>query len=283
MVEYDDEDDGADEEEPISQARVLSLRVDGPARGVAFGFLTMLPLFLAYELTGAGEPGQPRAVAEAILCFPLSRLGAVDLVEARRIGLGALAVAALIAFQLQVRREHGAALGPRFVRTLLEGLIGALVLGPVLFAASEVASPYVGTMTVGAGSGAGLGATAARAGFVIGGAAYEEIVFRLGALSLLWLLSKRCLTWLGAVPGASRLGAVTLASVGSAALFAAFHLQTFTAWLGPGGEPYDAAVFTWRATAGVLLAALFLWRGIGVAAWSHAFFNLALLVGALPR
>jgi len=184
MARYSEEDDEEQAEDaPISQAKVLSLRVDGPARGVSFGFLAMVPLFIAYELSGAGAPGEPRAVAEAILSFPLSRLGVGDPVDVRRLTLGALAVAALISFQLQVRREHGAALGPRFARTLIEGLIGALVLGPVLYAASEVASPYVGAMTVGAGDGAGP--TASRAGFVMGAAAYEEIVFRLGALSVL--------------------------------------------------------------------------------------------------
>ena len=274
--EYDDEEDP-----PVSQAKVLSLRVDGPARGVSFGFLAMLPLFVAYELAGPGEPGHPRAVAEAMLFSPFTRLGAPDVVLARRLILAVLTIAALVSFYLQVRREHGAALGPRFARTLIEGALGSLVLGPVLFAAAEVASPYVGAMTLGGGSAGGP--TADRAGFVMGGAAYEEVIFRLGALSVLWLLSKQFLTWLGAVPGAARLGAVTVASIGSALLFAGFHLEAFTGWLGPGGEPYDAAVFTWRATAGILLAALFLWRGLGVAAWSHAFFNLALLVGALPR
>ncbi|MGD2019094.1 MAG: CPBP family glutamic-type intramembrane protease [Planctomycetota bacterium] len=274
------EDEEYDEAEPLPQTRLLSLRVDGPARGVAFGFLAMLPLFAAYEASGAGSPGHPRAVAEVVLSLPLTRTGLPDPVLARRVVLGALAVLALICFQLQVRREGGAALGPRFARTLLEGALGALVLGPVLYAAAEVASPYVGAMTVGAGD--GVRPTASTAGFVLGSAAYEEVVFRLGALSVLWLLVQRGLTWIGAVPGATRLAAVTLATVGSAAVFAAFHLETFTSWLGPGGESYDPAVFTWRATAGILLAALFLWRGIGVAAWSHALFNLALLVGALP-
>ncbi len=280
MTSYEDDEEYDEDVSAVRQTKVLSLRVDGPARGVSFGFLAMLPLFVAYELAGPGEPGHPRAVAEAMLFSPFTRLGAPDVALARRLILAVLFVAALVSFHLQVRREHGAALGPRFARTLIEGALGALVLGPVLFAAAEVASPYVGAMTLGGGGG---GPTADRAGFVMGGAAYEEVIFRLGALSVLWLLSKQFLTWLGANPGAARLGAVTVASVGSALLFAGFHLEAFTGWLGPGGEPFDAAVFTWRATAGILLAALFLWRGLGVAAWSHAFFNLALLVGALPR
>lgn len=277
---YDDLEE-EDEQEPVPQTRVLSLRVDGPARGAAFGFLAMLPLLLAYEASGAGTAGHPRAVAEAIVCLPFDRLGLADPVLARRTALGALAVAALVSFQLQVRRAGGAALGPRFLRTLLEGLIGALVLGPVLYAASEVASPFVGAMVVGVGE--GVTPTAGRAGFVLGSAAYEEVVFRLGLLSVLWLITRRFVSWLGAVPLAARLLAAAVSATGSAALFAAFHLEAFTGWLGPGGEVYDPAVFTWRATAGILLAALFLWRGLGVAAWAHAFFNLALLVGALPR
>ena len=70
--------------------------------------------------------------------------------------------------------------------------------------------------------------------------------------------------------------------LGSATLFAAAHLAAYTAWLGPGGEPYDASVFTWRLLAGILLGLVFRWRGPGVAAWTHGLFNLALLLGAGP-
>ena len=56
--------------------------------------------------------------------------------------------------------------------------------------------------------------------------------------------------------------------LGSAALFSAFHLAVFVAWLGPGGEEFDLPIFTYRALAGMLLAILFRWRGPDVARWS---------------
>ena len=62
--------------------------------------------------------------------------------------------------------------------------------------------------------------------------------------------------------------------------FAAVHLEVLASHLGPGGEPYDPYVFLWRLLAGILLALLFRWRGPGVAAWCHACFNVALLLGA---
>ena len=72
------------------------------------------------------------------------------------------------------------------------------------------------------------------------------------------------------------------AALGSAAFFAAFHLAPFVGWLGRGGESFDAAVFSYRFLAGLLLALVFRWRGPGVAAWTHGWFNLALLIGAGP-
>jgi hypothetical protein len=48
------------------------------------------------------------------------------------------------------------------------------------------------------------------------------------------------------------------------------------------GEPFDSSTFTWRFLGGCLLGALQRWRGLGVVAWTHALFNLAMLLGAGP-
>ena len=247
-------------------------------RTVSFGFLSMLPLLFAYEwaFRRVSEPmvDGPRSVAEALVSVPFLPLGS-DLVHPVR--RGALAVAALLALIVTLRRAW--ALGPRLVRVPLEGALAALVLGPVLAVAAQLAEPYVGAMVVGSADGV---PPLTRAALVMGGAAYEELVFRVLALSLLFILSRQFFRFFG-LRGrfASILGATT-ASFGSAAFFALFHLEVATAWLGPGGEPFDAAIFTWRAVAGLLLAALVVWRGVGVAAWAHALFNLALLLGIQP-
>jgi membrane protease YdiL (CAAX protease family) len=117
-----------------------------------------------------------------------------------------------------------------------------------------------------------------------GGAAFEEIVFRLGCLSLAYLLLRRGLLALGSPERTADRAAELLALALSALVFALSHLACVIRPLaGHGGEPFEAAVFTWRLLAGILLGILFRWRGMGVAAWAHALFNLALYLGAGPE
>jgi hypothetical protein len=248
-----------------SDARALS-------RGLAFGFLAMVPLFVLYELGTAGS-GQ-RSAAELVLLRPLAPLG--DQLPFVRVAL--LAGLAALALAWCVRRHL--ALGPRLVRVPVEGLLGALFLGPATVLLMQV---FAAAPLAVAGEASGGVPTFERAAFVAGAAAYEEVVFRVGLFSLVWLVTRRVLAWLGAGDRAARWSAEVLAPVGSALLFAAFHLEAFLGLFGPGGEPFDLALFSWRTFAGVLLALLFRWRGPGVAAWTHACFNVSLLLGAGPR
>ncbi len=238
-------------------------------KSLALGFLAMLPLVVAYEL--ATDRLATRNAAEALLSLPLAPLG--DRASlARRVVLGALALFALT-------RTFGASIGllPRVARIVLEGALSAALFGPILVlllallgADPPRLDPVASVPTL------------ALAGLVCGGAAFEEIVFRVGVQSLSYLLAIRSLRALGAGERPARIVSEVL-SIGVAGLvFAAAHLATFLAPLGAGGEPFDPHVFTWRAVAGMLLSALFRWRGPGVAAWSHALFNLALLLGAGP-
>jgi hypothetical protein len=153
-----------------------------------------------------------------------------------------------------------------------------------LVAAEALLGPALGAARLAAPAPQATGlATAAR---VLGAAAYEELVFRLGLVSLCVLVAGALLRFLlGARDAARRApsaAAVALALGAAALCFAAFHLAAFTSWLGAGGEAWNAAAFTWRALAGMLLGGLFLARGIGVAAWAHGLFNLALYLGAGP-
>ena len=75
------------------------------------------------------------------------------------------------------------------------------------------------------------------------------------------------------VIGADRLSAGAIAVVASALLFAAYH------HLGAGAEPWDAARFTFRFHAGVLLGVVFLTRGLGIAAFAHGFYDAIVLLG----
>lgn len=242
------------------------------ARSLSLGLVAMAPLFAAYELGLAGAPGR-RNAAEQCLFLALSPLGEHQ--RTARVVLVALAV--LVALVTCYRRR--VPLLPSAFRVFLEGLAAAVVLGPLLVLALRAC----GLELAFAVPTAGAAASAARAARIAGGAVHEELLFRVLLYGLLFLGARRALGFLGAPERASRVGADAAAVAGSSLAFAAFHLAAFTAWLGPGGEAYDPAVFTWRALAGMLLALLFRWRGPGVAAWCHALFNLGVLIGAGPQ
>jgi hypothetical protein len=259
----------------LKRAAEPGVRQPGPS--LALGYLALLPLIVAHEW-GAGVGGRGTVNLSAVLlALPLAPLGARAL-EASWVVYGALGIASLV---LLFRADY--ALLPRLARVLGEGALGALLLGPLLLGLCWLLGL--------AGADSPLRAAApaqapplAWVGVFCGGAAFEEIVFRLGCLSLAYLLLRRGLLALGSPERAADRAAGLLALALSALVFALSHLAcVLRPFAGHGGEPFEAAVFTWRLLAGILLGILFRWRGMGVAAWAHALFNLALYLGAGPE
>ena len=246
-----------------------------PLRAVPIGYLALVPLLLAYEASLGQGVGHRRNVAEMLFGLALRPAGELEatLRVALLLGLGGLALAFL---RGGVPRNLAL-----LFRTVLEGALVALVLGPLLLLLQNLlldgASP-----TFLADPGPGSVPSLARVAFVVGGAGYEELVFRLGAYSLCFLVARTVAHFLGAPLVAARLSGDVAGILGSAALFAGAHVRGFAAFLGYEGQPFDAHLFAWQFASGVCLAALFRWRGIGVAAWAHALFNLALVLGAGP-
>jgi hypothetical protein len=97
----------------------------------------------------------------------------------------------------------------------------------------------------------------------IGAGIYEEFLFRLGLFSLLYYLLRLLLL--------PKLVAIILGALASALFFSAAH------HLGTGGESMDASKFLFRTAAGLIFTAIYLTRGLGIAAGAHAGYNI--LVG----
>ncbi len=96
-----------------------------------------------------------------------------------------------------------------------------------------------------------------------GAGIYEEVLFRLTLLPLAaWGLKLA-----GCTPRQALVGAVLITSV----LFSAAH------YIGPHGQPLELSTFLFRFVAGAFFAVLFVYRGFGIAAGSHAFYDI--LVG----
>lgn len=246
-------------------------------RGIALGTLAMLPLFVVYEAAISANGGGARNAAEMLLSLPLTPFasGGGNVDTARRIVLVACALAAgWSCFHAHL------ALSARILRVAVEGAVAAILLGPLLIGLEHLLGvPVIAPLAEGPPR---VLPPLALAAVHVGGAAYEEIVFRVGLQSLLYLLARELVLFLTDSRVLARWLAEAAALLLGGLIFAAAHLAAFSALLGPGGEVFDATIFTWRALAGMLLGALFRWRGPGVSAWAHALFNLALFIGAGP-
>lgn len=243
-----------------------------PQRSLSIGFLSMLPLFGAYEWSVHTVDGRVRNASEAFVSLPLRVVGGVH----DEVRLGLLIAVAVLCFSAV--RLRGWALGSSMLRILLEGAVAAVALGPLLLLSTRLFLGADASLPLQAGDVAGP----VRAAFVFGGAAYEELVFRVGIFSLVFLLARRLFFPSEPETRAARWGSEIAALAVSAAAFAGIHLSVLAGLLGRGGEDFHAGLFAWRVLAGVFLVVLFRWRGPGVAAWCHGLFNAALVIGAGP-
>ena len=99
----------------------------------------------------------------------------------------------------------------------------------------------------------------------MGAGVYEEMLFRLMLLPPVAAIGFR----LGARRGLRIVVAVVLTSV----VFSAAH------YLGPHGEAFDTFSFAFRFLAGTFFAVLFVFRGFGIAAGTHALYDVFVSLG----
>jgi len=62
--------------------------------------------------------------------------------------------------------------------------------------------------------------------------------------------------------------AIAVGVVGSALIFSGFH------YIGPLGDQLTLPSFTYRFVAGLLLSGLYVARGFGIVAWTHALYDV---------
>ena len=110
-------------------------------------------------------------------------------------------------------------------------------------------------------------ALAGQAVLMIGAGIYEELLFRLALISLIWLL----LTKVGSL---SKEYALLFAAVASAGLFGAYHF--FYLDMVP-------APFTFYFLAGVYFTGLYVFRGFGITVGAHIVYDLIVLLLPFAR
>ncbi len=226
----------------------------------------------------------PLLVAYEVLAFTLSHdsltgvrngadvmLKSVFVLLGGRNGLlvfGALLVGTGVALVWRDRRRAGPIEGRVFVLMVVETVLYALLFGLVtgtltglLLHGLQAAEPRL------AAGPAGMGLPT-QLMISLGAGLYEELLFRVILVGSLAWTARRVFGWGPAAAGifATLLGAL---------VFSAFH------YLGPYGDRLELGSFTFRAIAGVLFSGLYLLRGFGITAWTHALYDVFLsLIGS---
>ncbi len=140
---------------------------------------------------------------------------------------------------------------------LLEAVVYAAVLGPLVHLL-EGGLPRLA-------AGDGVPGKSLRVILYLGAGVWEELVFRLLLLGgFVWIATR--------VAHGNRVVFSVLGLLVSGALFALFH------HVGELGEPFVARVFVYRLLSGAVLGTIFLLRGLGVTVYTHAFYNVGVLL-----
>ncbi|QDG51198.1 CPBP family intramembrane metalloprotease [Persicimonas caeni] len=150
-------------------------------------------------------------------------------------------------------------------------------LWPKVIAESTVYAFFFGAAVIGMMRGLGLdvllasGAGAVEYGVFdslvlsIGAGLYEELVFRLFLMGGMFYAGVKWVKWPAWL-------AATTAVLVSSLLFSAVH------YIGSLGDPFELGSFTYRFFAGVLLAVIFYLRGFAVAVYTHAIYDVIVMV-----
>lgn len=231
-------------------------------RSPRYSLTFALPLLLAYEVlalalnqgTGTGI----RNGADVLL----RSLAATLLGDRGPVLFGGLVAVTLILLAWRDRRRAQAGLRPRlFVLMLIESAVMAVVFGFVVGVVTAQLLNALPTVAM-----AQLNEMSWPVVFMVslGAGIYEELVFRVLLVSAL-LFGARTVFGLGTV------AASVFAVVTGALVFSAFH------YIGPYGDPVQLPSFLFRFVAGLAFSGLYVTRGLGITAWTHALYDVFLL------
>lgn len=210
--------------------------------------ILVLPLLLIYEAGLLFSGGATLNGVDFVTVFLARQWGTTGLLVFN----GLLFVAGLVGLKLLERKRR---FDPRIiVPVAVESTVYALLLGVVI-------ATFMRQVLGMAAGPEGYGVLD-RVFLSLGAGVNEELVFRLGLYSgLAWVLRK----------GMSDAAAVASAAVISSILFSLAH------YVGPS-ESFALHSFVYRFLAGGLFCALYCWRGFAVAVYTHAIYDIYVLV-----
>jgi hypothetical protein len=233
------------------------------SRAPRYSLLFALPLLLLYQVLVALEPRSPAGIlrngADVILQTLFERIAGARgplLFLACLVGVGVWLVVR------DLRANNRDLKSGVFVLMVVESVLLALALG--LFVSTLTSQLVRPTALLAQVPVADL-TLRTRVMLSLGAGLYEELLFRVLLVGTIAWAGRRLLGWRPLIAGA-------WAAVLGALLFSLFH------YIGPYGDPFQLYSFVFRVIAGLVFSALFLARGFGITAWTHALYDAFLLL-----
>jgi hypothetical protein len=227
-------------------------------RTATYGFLAAIPLIIGYEIFMLLGRSRTRVAADMWI---KRLLGSIGIYGNLALGLVILLVGTVIVL---AEKKKEIELKPGY----FGGMVGESLLWAPIFAITvafltvkAVPSLVVVPLT---------GALASeniftKIGLSLGAGVYEEVVFRVILVSGLAAIGR------SAFPKHKTRVYVVVAVV-AAFIFSLVH------YLGDMGDNFTFTSFTFRMIGGLLLNALYITRGFGIAAWTHAWYDIMVLL-----
>ena len=230
------------------------------SRSHRYSLLFALPLLLTYEALEAVSPvrvagGVVRNGADVILTSLFTWM-----IGPRGPLLFMAMVIGISLWLIRRDRNSGPLRARIFALMTAESVVLAIAFGVVVGMATVRLLGSLHALSAG-----GVGTTPLQSlTLSLGAGLYEELLFRVVIVALL----ARAFRFVGL----GRMLGGALATIIGALLFSAFH------YVGSLGEPFRLESFVFRAIAGLAFSALYLTRGFGITAWTHALYDIAVMM-----
>lgn len=238
------------------------------SRSPRYSVLFALPLLIAYEalaatLAQAGH-GEIRNGADAMLRAAFTSVAGV---YGPTIFMAAIIFLGLYLVVRDLRTSRGGLRALVFGGMLVESAAMAGVFGLIIGLATAKLIGSLQMLMIAQGAQGGIKSMAwpTRLMLSLGAGLYEELFFRVFLVTGLAAVARALL-------GFSTRVASGIAVVISAIMFSAFH------YIGPFGDTFELQSFIFRMLSGLAFSVLYVLRGFGVTAWTHALYDSFLLV-----
>ena len=243
------------------------------SRAHRHSLLFALPLLLAYEALAAvlaAPTGGVRNGADVILRSLVGALAG----RYEALAFAVVVIGSSIWLIARDLRAGGRVRPLYFPAMLLESALLASIFGLVvgtvtaqLLGSFAVLDPSRASLPLAQAQGSPIEqlGTATQLMVSLGAGLYEELLFRVILVAAIAFVGRSFIGW-------KPLTAGVVATVAGALIFSAFH------YVGPYGDPFQLQSFTFRAIAGLFFSALYLLRGFGITAWTHALYDVFLLL-----